>query len=466
MRLIVTILGLCLCCVTTAQAANPTGYGTLITRIFDNMQSEMFDRIDTMYDARFVDFTVSQDETINKTQVYYDATKVLYDIYELTNDTSGLTAGQIALRNQIPSYIDKANQIIAQRYIQSTVGGGGYMAYPHGLWYHYQRNQDQTSWDAMIDLRNEGNFMTMSSLPLGVSYAREGVDYVRDDIYSLQTGLYAMIAGVTVSTSMDNAALVDGYLEYALSHLNQWATGNFDPIGTYGEYRSSFMVGLCAAGLIEYYELYEQDSRIPAAIKTVLDQLWAQNWVADITDGTPAAVGDDDSYVGFVSGGAFWTWSDWITDQYVIDPDHNTNSIDVSPTHNSIIGLAYAWYGNYSGDSSYLDKADDIFYSIAVNVPAYNPTGGFWEGLRYVYEMVKYYRSGTGSTCAAATIEQCSAQSTCEAAGGNWAGNWCQHGEVLVVGANIFQGAQQEPSPGAISTGNTRFGGYLIKISE
>ncbi|MCW4011961.1 MAG: hypothetical protein NWF07_03110, partial [Candidatus Bathyarchaeota archaeon] len=132
---------------------------------------DVYEEIDQMYDARFVSLTVSPVSTINKTPVYYDSIKALWELNELCNDRIGLTADEIALLDQIPSYIDKSRSIIAQYYIQGSGGGGGYMAFPHGLGYVYQSTGNTEAYNGLVELRKEGNWVT------GFNPARESVLY-------------------------------------------------------------------------------------------------------------------------------------------------------------------------------------------------------------------------------------------------------------------------------------------------
>jgi len=387
-----------------------------------------YDSLDIMYNQRFVDMTIGQDATINKTPVYYDAVKGLWELQELTHDRTGLTAEEIALLDQIPGYIEKSKKIIAQRYIQSLVGGGGYQAFPHGLGYLYQSTGDTEALAGLVDLRNEGNWVT------GFNPNREDIVYTRDSAYSLQVGITAKKLGINITAGMSEGELMNNYLEVVLSHLDQWHTGNFLDFGyTPSKYRSSFMTGLTMNALIEYYERINPDPRIPVAVKNVLDDLWVTVWHPDVTNPSPQTLGDAQSYVTMNPGGAFWTWADWVDGQYVIDRDHNPSSIDVGAIHNSIIGQAYAWYATISNDEAYNNKAVDIFNGAVANLPIGNGEGQFFEGIRYGNDLIKWHRKFYNTPCSNSAIEQCITQSACEIAGGNWTGEWCQHAPVAVM---------------------------------
>lgn len=390
-------------------------------KIFTGLQGA-FDTLDTMYNQRFVDMSVGQDATINKTPVYYDGVKALWEFYELTHDTSDLTVQERALREQIPSYIDKAKKIIAQRYIQAPWGGGGYQAFPHGLAYLYQSTSDNEAYLGLKDLRNESNWMSM------LNPSRESTGYSRDVAYTLQVGIIAEKMKIPLSVSLTNAELIKGNLEYALSHLRQWHSGVF-----YDEEfssRSSFMTGLTMHALIEYYERIFPDPRIPGAVKDILDDLWREVWHDDVTNPSPETLGDGSSYAGMEPGGAFWVYADWVENMYVIDRNHYPSSQDVATTHNLIIGPAYAWYATISGDEEYVLRAVKIFEGVIANLSMYNVNGQMWEGMRYDYDLIRWYRQFYATTCSNSTIEQCSSESLCRNAGGNWTGERCQHAPV------------------------------------
>jgi hypothetical protein len=381
-----------------------------------------YNKMDQMHDARFVKLSVSPVTTINKTIVYYDSIKALWELNELCYDRNGLTSDEIELLDQIPAYIDKSRNIIAQYYIQGT-GGGGYKSFPHGLGYIYQCTGDLEAYEGLVALRNKGNWVN------GLNQARENIIYAREVAYTIQIVITAIRLGVSVSTEMKNRELIQVYIQLALSQLEQWHSGKF-----YGEekYRSTFVVGLLVHSLIEYYERIDSDPRIPPAIKKVLDDVWITVWHPDVTNPTPTSLGDTASYKGLSAEGAFWTWADWVTDRYVIDRNHNPNSPDVSATHNMLIGPAYAWYAVYSRDESYLKKAVDTFNGTAANLSTYTPSGQLWEGIRYSANFIRWYRKFYNTPCASGAIEQCEDPSSCATAGGNWTGEWCQHSPVKV----------------------------------
>jgi len=412
---------------------NLLAYKQMYLYAIDNGVSGAFDQIDAEYEARFVTFTKPVDSTLNKpggSSVYYDGAKSMREFYELCNDRTGLTAGEIAILNQIPSYIEKVKEIIAHKYIAEAAvdddAGGGYMAYPHGLSYVYSETGDTDAYDGLVAVRQIGTWVE------NYSQYREHHEYARDGAYSLQTGIMASKYGIGGKVGkLSTPDLMAQYLSHGLSHLNQWATGTFYDYNSMPFYIAPFISGLTAAGLIEYFERIDDDAAIPPKIKAWLDWLYPLMWYPDITDPNPP--GDTSSYSTANAGGAWWVYADWVTDQYVIPANHYPSSWDVAPLHAMLIGQAYAWYAVYSGDSSYMTKANEMFTGLLANPPINNINAQLWESTRYVHEYVKWYRRFNGTPCGTNTLDQCLDSTACAGAGGNWSGEYCRHQAVTVT---------------------------------
>lgn len=384
-----------------------------------------YDGIDSMYQRRFVDFTKAKNASINKSAVYYDSLKSLFEFKEMTYNRTGLSEEEVDYLDRIPEYMLKSKSLIAQR--SKDVGGSGFQAFPHGLAYFYQNNGDTEAYEGLVGLRNIGNMFT------GVNPARMQIRYSREVAYSLQIGITSQKLNIPYTTSMDTETIMSMYLDYALSQMDQWHTGEFIDLDRM--YRSSFMTGLTMFALIEYYERIQPDNRIQPAIKKVIDDLWNTVWHPDLHFPTPESLGDASRYYEAKEpNGAFWTWADWDKSKkkYVIDRNHNPSSPDVGHTHNMLICGVYAWYATISGDESYMDKAVDIFKGAALNLSTYTPEGQLFEGIRYTIDFLRYYRSFYNTPCSLDAIRQCKNPTDCQNIGGNWSGERCQHDMITI----------------------------------
>ena len=107
-----------------------------------------------------------------------------------------------------------------------------------------------------------------------------------------------------------------------------------------------------------------------------------------------------------------------------------------------IVGSAYAWYAVYSGIESYMDKAVDTFGGLTKNA-WFGDGRHMWECNRYMAPFLRWYRAFYNTACGYSAIEQCITQPTCEAAGGNWTGEYCQHAAV----SNLSATGLSAPSP-------------------
>lgn len=93
----------------------------------------------------------------------------------------------------------------------------------------------------------------------------------------------------------------------------------------------NFMTSMLNEQLSRYYDLFEADARIPPLIKKSLDYMWNTQWVN-------SAGSFKYSSMKMETGGSY-----------------------SAPDLSNLITNTYGWYYNFSGDSSYLNKADTIF---------------------------------------------------------------------------------------------------------
>ena len=139
----------------------------------------------------------------------------------------------------------------------------------------------------------------------------------------------------------------EAYLDLVLGHFDQWfvsktavaVSGGDAPPASIGQfYIQPFMAGLSSEALIQYYETRSQDVRIPAAVKTAMDWLWANAW-------------------------------DVGTQQFFYDlygpsnGPYKPGSPLGAPDLNLLIAPAFAWLYKQTGDTTYRDRADAIFAS-------------------------------------------------------------------------------------------------------
>ncbi len=94
------------------------------------------------------------------------------------------------------------------------------------------------------------------------------------------------------------------------------------------------MVGLTSAALIMYYDK-TGDARVLPAVRTAMDWLWANAWVAA-----------DES---------FW-YANWVPNPSIPFPAQPG-----APDLNLLIAPAYAWLFHQTGDSRYRDEGDAVF---------------------------------------------------------------------------------------------------------
>jgi hypothetical protein len=280
--------------------------------------------VDLMWDSYFPNPPANL-PTLNKSAVYYDATKVLLELSELwgTNATQDMY-----------DYAVKAAQIYHAYYTTRVANSiDGFVRFPHGLVYLYRKTGEQFYKEALEACAAKSNWASEKPVNERTAYSRE-VSYA----------ISVYIATIEANMSFPNVTeLLSHFTDMALSHLNQWHSGVF--YNPADNFRQPFMVGLTMNALIEYYEKIEKDPRIPAAIKETLDDLWEQSW-GIIGANTPGG-----NYSVYTPGyGAFWYWADYENGKWVNDINRMPTSLNLNPDNNMIVGAAYAWYARWVKD--------------------------------------------------------------------------------------------------------------------
>jgi hypothetical protein len=140
-----------------------------------------------------------------------------------------------------------------------------------------------------------------------------------------RTLLSHLLAWRVGDTSWDWAALAREDLSAILRSQNP-VDGSYDKfIGWDGEH-SPYMTGLVHDVFIKYQEWFETDSRIPPAMKAALDFQWDNMWVPE--------------------------------DKAFLYRESDTGG---AADLNMLIVNGYGWYGRWSGDSTYSDRAEQVF---------------------------------------------------------------------------------------------------------
>ena len=234
---------------------------------------------------------------------YYDAQRVFLQIGDYTKDDIWI------------EYAQHACNVYRDRYVLPNEGKiPGYWIFPHGLAMDFKRRGAAKSRQAVILLSQFAAFAP-DTTPIEET-AQPGLS--REVAYNIMTMLKAEEVGAKPRKRLSVL------IEQALGHYDQWFISETAP------YVQPFMAGLTAEALIGCYEK-AKEPRIVQTLKSGLDWLWANAWLADAS--------------------AF---------RYCTKPIDEQGTKPASDL-NLLIAPAYAWIYHKTGDAAYRDKADDIF---------------------------------------------------------------------------------------------------------
>jgi hypothetical protein len=267
---------------------------------------------------------------------YYDAIRVYYQIQDATGDGKFAACAERAATEYVDNYL-RPNQFKA----------AGWMIFPHGLLMQYQRTHDEKFKDALIRLSQNASF---STAPLEWTASTE---LSREVAYNLEAKLLAESVGVA------DRARATQLAEQALGHYDQWFVKRTTT------YTRPFMAALTAEALILWYEK-TQDPRVLPALKQGADWMWANMWLSS-----------EKSFK--------------YTDRKM---EHGGE--DAAPDLNLLIAPLYGWLYKMTGDKTYCERGDAIFYGGVWSSGLNNPKH-FNQNYRWSFDYLKW-RGDCGGT--------------------------------------------------------------------
>jgi hypothetical protein len=268
----------------------------------------------TAYAAQHCDYLgqpgPSFDEKLDS--VYYDQTRVMYQIAAYTGDDAWNDCA-VAARD-----------VYRDQYVIPNNGGvPGYWNFSTGLRLDFAETGDETSRDTVV-LLSENAAYTPDATPLAWTAT---ADRSREVAYAIVSYIDAEAVGEAARER--RASLVD----QAYGHLEQWFVDfswpgpwQLNPLTT--DRLAPFMVGITAHALIRDFEL-TGDERLVPALRLAADWMWENAWVP----------GDE----------AMWYES--------------LNRSSGAPDLNLLVAPIYGFLYRETGDATYRDAGDALFAS-------------------------------------------------------------------------------------------------------
>jgi hypothetical protein len=276
---------------------------------------------------------------------YYDRAAIYYARWKRTGDAK---------------YLDRANRLAVdfrRNYVEANnYGISHHWAMMDGVALHYLATGDQASLSAVGKVADVFSWLKTG----GAADAGYITDAARMDnriqAYYIKSLLLAHlikapsvgVSGLGLPGGNDYATLLRSGLNSILSTRDADGQWRGAKCGSAGRGSHPFTVGLLYDALIRYYQLFEADPRIPAAIKQSADVMWRDDWV-------PAGVKYPNPYDPNeikTSPGAF---------KYVGIDCPGEGGPTPAPDLNQLIVNGYAFVGKTYGDATFKQRADLIF---------------------------------------------------------------------------------------------------------
>lgn len=286
---------------------------------------------------------------------YYDAERVYYQIADYTGEAEPWN-----------TYAEAARAVYATYLTDNNFGTSGYWRFPHGLYMDWNRNGSSQARSYLIQLRDAAAFSDPDTSQWSDGWYEQR--YSREVAYALQNHMLAERAGEARLTER-----VDLYVDMALRHIESWTTGNWVTNDSDWQFVQAFMAGLTASALIDYHErsvdLGSPDARVPDALETLADWLWANMWVGNING----------------SGhGAF---------SYVTPSVSGVGSEAPAPDLSLLIAPLYAWLYRETGATRHLERGDAVFEG-GVELADLNGSKRFNQSYRASFDYIDWRAAG------------------------------------------------------------------------
>jgi hypothetical protein len=295
---------------------------------------------------------------------YYDAESVYYQIMKYTGDPTWKYCASLAQGLYRDKIVLPQNGKIP-----------GYWSFTKGLLLDWQRTKDQLDYTAVDGIVQNAAFHGETPLEWTAS-----IDSSREVAYAIMNYLNAETMG------MPRRSRLADMVNQALGHIDQWFVSKTAP------YMRPFMVAITCKALIQYYDA-THDPRIPPAVKKAMDGAWTQAWLpqqqtfqytnVETRNISPASMG------------------------------YNTGGTDPTPDLNLMIAPVYAWWYLQSGDTTYRDKADQIFAAgVTKGGPALYYAKQFNQNYWWSFEYLNYRRLAQPGAKVGPGVETTSTTST------------------------------------------------------
>lgn len=262
---------------------------------------------------------------------YYDRAEIYYARWKRTGDSK---------------YLDRANQIAVDfrtNYIEANgYGIAHHWAMMEGVGLHYALTGDPASLTAVGKVADTFAWLVRGGESGYLS--NPAVIDNRIQAYYIRTLLIAYLLKAP-SVGVDRYGFPGGndwatLLRAGLNEIlgsrdpdGQWRAARcLQPDGSIAHATHPFPVGLLYDALIQYYELFEPDPRIPAAIRQSADVMWRDDWIP--------------------SAQAF---------KYVAIECPGEGGPNPAGDLNALILNGYAFVGQAMGDGTFAQRADQIF---------------------------------------------------------------------------------------------------------
>ncbi|MEX2575834.1 MAG: hypothetical protein WD382_04205 [Halofilum sp. (in: g-proteobacteria)] len=296
-----------------------------------------------------------QDERLNAQ--YYDGQWVFLRIAEYTGEKQPWT-----------KYANEAAATYERHMQENDARVMGYRKFPHGLYAAWKLHGDEKAREQLLRMR-ENSVFSDPTLDKAKKWYQQR--YSREVAYSLQTEVLAARAGA------GDAQRTKHFADMALRHIKAWTEGDYVSGDKTQRFCKPFMAGLTASSLIAYYEhtaeLGNPDERVPKAIRTLADWLWAEMWVADV---------DGSGY------GAF---------KYIAPPQDGKGGGGPAPDLNQLIAPMYGWLYQHTGKAKYAKRGDAIF-AAGVELAYVGSGKQFNQSYRSSFDYLMWRAAGNGGS--------------------------------------------------------------------
>jgi len=277
---------------------------------------------------------------------FYDGVDVYYNVEKLLTGTAYTGQNWAQCRSNV--------QAVYNPFVNANLGSGNaFMGFSKGYYNDYLATSNATDITQINKINTVGNVSPVHGVLVDIGYDQ------RETAYMMRNMMHGVLLGQTPGGvgNLSPAQMRDYAEDHVLGMIDQICLTQ-NP-----QYYESFMMGIEAMELVDYYQLVTHDPRIPPALACLASWMNTNLWQALNTGSHPY-----DKY------------------QLLMGYSYANGATSCLNTLNNMISPMYAWLFQYTGDATWQTEGDPVWdHGVLFDCTEVPPSSGINANLTYPF---------------------------------------------------------------------------------